>query len=182
MVWTWFGWFSSQSDVHEFLSQMNLNPEHYQVGHQKIFLRESEKAKLDYRLHQAILASIVTIQRWFRSCIERRNFLSIRGAVVRIQVPFKSWCYQVKSFGWLFLCFLFQSYVRMFLAQRQTMNLRVRHMAATFIQKVWRGYQVGTVFTSTLKEYQIMFNQSNNQKKIIIIFHKLNNQIIINNV
>ena len=30
----------------------------------------------------------------------------------------------------------------MFLAQRQTMNLRVRHMAATFIQKVWRGYQV----------------------------------------
>ena len=53
----------------------------------------------------------------------------------------------------------------MFLAQRQTMNLRVRHMAATFIQKVWRGYQVGTVFTSTLKEYQIMFNQSNNQKK-----------------
>lgn len=76
--------------MHEFLSQMNLNPEHYQVGHQKIFLRESEKAKLDYRLHQAILASIVTIQRWFRSCIERRNFLSIRGAVVRIQVPFKS--------------------------------------------------------------------------------------------
>ena len=30
----------------------------------------------------------------------------------------------------------------MILAQRQTMNLRVRHMAATFIQKVWRGYQV----------------------------------------
>lgn len=67
---------------------MNLNSEHYQIGHQKIFLRESEKAKLDYRLHQAILASIVTIQRWFRTCLERRNFLSIRRAVVRIQVLF----------------------------------------------------------------------------------------------
>ena len=109
----------------DFLSQMNLNEEHYQIGHQKIFLRESEKAKLDHRLHQTILASIVTIQRWFRSCVERRNFVSIRSAVVRIQ-----------------------SYVRMFLAQRRVLNLRVRHMAATFIQKVWRGYQVRQWYTN----------------------------------
>lgn len=77
---------SSQADVRDFLERMNLNAEHYQMGHQKIFLRESEKAKLDYRLHQTILASIVTIQRWFRGCLERRNFMSIRRAVVRIQV------------------------------------------------------------------------------------------------
>ena len=77
---------SSQTDVTDFLRQMNLNSEHYQIGHQKIFLRESEKAKLDRQLHQTILASIVTIQRWFRSCVERRNFLSVRNAVVRIQV------------------------------------------------------------------------------------------------
>jgi len=36
----------------------------------------------------------------------------------------------------------------MILAQRQTMNLRVRHMAATFIQKVWRGYQVREWYTN----------------------------------
>lgn len=36
----------------------------------------------------------------------------------------------------------------MVLAQRQTMNLRVRHMAATFIQKVWRGYQVRRWYTN----------------------------------
>ncbi|KAK4018446.1 putative Myosin-IXa [Daphnia magna] len=119
------GLLSSQSDVHDFLCRMNLNPEHYQIGHQKIFLRESEKAKLDYRLHQAILASIVTIQRWFRTCLERRNFLSLRRAVVRIQ-----------------------SYVRMINAQRHVMNLRVRHMAATFIQKVWRGYRVRHWYTN----------------------------------
>ncbi len=33
-------------------------------------------------------------------------------------------------------------------AQRQVMNLRVRHMAATFIQKVWRGYQVRHWYTN----------------------------------
>lgn len=36
----------------------------------------------------------------------------------------------------------------MFLAQRRVMNLRVRHMAATFIQKVWRGYRVRTWYTN----------------------------------
>ena len=125
---------------------MNLNSEHYQIGHQKIFLRESEKAKLDYRLHQAILASIVTIQRWFRTCLERRNFLSIRRAVVRIQVLHHIHsidCAAVSSAS-----FLFQSYCRMIMAQRQAMNLRVRHMAATFIQKVWRGYQVRHWYTN----------------------------------
>ena len=86
---------SSQSDVHDFLCRMNLNAEHYQIGHQKIFLRESEKAKLDYRLHQAILASIVTIQRWFRTCLERRNFLSLRRAVVRIQVKIEMLTYGI---------------------------------------------------------------------------------------
>ena len=77
---------SSQKDVTDFLRHMNLNPEHYQIEHHNIFLRESEKAKLDHRLHHTILASIVTIQRWFRTCIERRNFLSLRNAAIRSQV------------------------------------------------------------------------------------------------
>ena len=47
----------------------------------------------------------------------------------------------------LLLLLLVQSYVRMFLAKRRVMNLRVRHMAATFIQKVWRGYRVRQWYT-----------------------------------
>lgn len=78
--------FSSQSDVRDFLLTLNLNRDNYQLGSTKIFLRECEKLKLDYRLHQQIVSSIVTLQRWFRSRIERRRFIRICDAVTTIQV------------------------------------------------------------------------------------------------
>ncbi|XP_031335127.1 unconventional myosin-IXa-like isoform X2 [Photinus pyralis] len=108
------GLLSSQNDVRNFLLTLNLNRDNYQLGTTKVFLRESEKYKLDCKLHQQIMASIVTLQRWFRACLERRRFLRIRNAVVTIQ-----------------------SYCRMYLVQRYVKM----QMAALKIQKVWRGYK-----------------------------------------
>lgn len=51
----------------------------------KIFMRESEQTKLEYRLHQQIMASIITIQRWFRAVLERRRFLALRRASMVLQ-------------------------------------------------------------------------------------------------
>ncbi|KAJ4441039.1 hypothetical protein ANN_10888 [Periplaneta americana] len=76
---------SSQADVRDFLFTLNLNRDNYQLGTSKIFLRESEKVKLDYRLHQQIMASIVAIQRWTRAVLERRRFLRLRESAVLIQ-------------------------------------------------------------------------------------------------
>lgn len=81
--------FSSQSDVRDFLLTLNLNRDNYQLGSTKIFMRECEKLKLDYRLHQQIMASIVVLQRWFRVLIERRRFLRLREAVTTLQVSWK---------------------------------------------------------------------------------------------
>lgn len=52
-------------------------------------MRESEQTKLEYRLHQQIMASIITIQRWFRAVLERRRFLALRRACLVIQ-----YCYR----------------------------------------------------------------------------------------
>ena len=41
-----------------------------------------------------------------------------------------------------------QAQVRGFLAQRLYQNLRVRHLAATLIQKMWRGYEVRLWYTN----------------------------------
>lgn len=109
------GLLSSQNDVRNFLLTLNLNRDNYQLGCSKVFLRESEKYRLDYKLHQQIMSSIVTLQRWFRACLERRRFLRIRNAVVTIQ-----------------------SYGRMYLAQKHIKRI----YAALKIQKVWRGYKV----------------------------------------
>lgn len=109
------GLLSSQNDVRHFLATLNLNRDNYQLGCSKVFLRESEKDRLDYKLHQQIMASIMTLQRWFRACLERRRFLRIRNAVVTIQ-----------------------SYCRMYLVQKCIKQI----YAAIKIQKVWRGYKV----------------------------------------
>lgn len=112
------GLLSSQIDVRDFLYTLNLNRDNYQLGSSKIFLRESEKYKLDCRLHQQIMASIVTLQRWFRACLERRRFLRIRNSVV-----------------------VLQSFCRMYLVQKY-----VRTVAAVIkIQKAWRGYKCRTL-------------------------------------
>ncbi|CAH1261065.1 unnamed protein product [Diabrotica balteata] len=108
------GLLSSQHDVRDFLATLNLDRDNYQLGSTKVFMRESEKYKLDCKLHQQIMASIVTLQRWFRACLERRRFLRIKTAVITLQ-----------------------SYCRMFLVQKY-----IRRLQATLkIQKHWRGYK-----------------------------------------
>ncbi|KAJ2949671.1 hypothetical protein O0L34_g15597 [Tuta absoluta] len=85
------GLLSSQSDVRHFLATLNLDRDNYQLGATKIFMRESEQTKLEYRLHQQIMASIITIQRWFRAVLERRRFLALRRASIVIQGFCRQW-------------------------------------------------------------------------------------------
>ncbi|XP_052752364.1 unconventional myosin-IXb-like isoform X3 [Galleria mellonella] len=85
------GLLSSQSDVRHFLATLNLDRDNYQLGATKIFMRESEQTKLEYRLHQQIMASIIAIQRWFRAVLERRRFLALRRASLLIQGYYRQW-------------------------------------------------------------------------------------------
>lgn len=58
------GLLSSKMDVKDFLLGMNLQPNMYQIGNTKVFMRESEKLVLDERLHEEILRRIIYLQRW----------------------------------------------------------------------------------------------------------------------
>lgn len=88
---------------------LNLNRDNYQLGSTKIFMREFEKQKLDYRLHQQIMASIVVLQRWFRVLIERRRFLRLRDAVTTLQVGLLR--KKGKNSFSLFITFIWKSYL-----------------------------------------------------------------------
>lgn len=97
---------------------MDLNKQHYQLGLTKIYMRENQKMRLDIRLHTKIIESIVSIQRWFRSILQRRKYLQQRQAVVTLQS------------GW-----------RMYMAQKQVHHRRACfHGAAITIQAQWRMY------------------------------------------
>lgn len=138
------GLLSSQSDVRDFLLTLNLNRDNYQLGTTKVFLRESEKIKLDIELHQQIITSITTIQKWFRACLERRKFLRLKNAIVQIQ-----------------------SFWRMVSAQRLAQVLRARTEAALHIQTAWRVYKHHSWFKK-LKSCVITFQayiRGNNARK-----------------
>ena len=156
------GLLSSQNDVKYFLLTLNLNIDNYQLGISKIFFRESEKVKLDCKLHQQIMASIVTIQRWFRSCLERRRFLRLKNAVI-----------------------LIQSYWRMTNAQRTLLMLRNRLMAATHIQAVWRGHRTRKWFRKfkrSLIEFQAHILGYNARKRFRMLKKQVEIQKMVSNI
>ncbi|KAG5345266.1 MYO9A protein, partial [Acromyrmex charruanus] len=141
------GLLSSQSDVRDFLLTLNLNRDNYQLGTTKVFLRESEKIKLDIELHQQIITSITTIQKWFRACLERRKFLRLKNAIVQIQ-----------------------SFWRMISAQRLAQVLRARTEAALHIQTAWRVYKQHSWFKklkSCVITFQAYVRGNNARKKLI---------------
>ncbi|KAH9632838.1 hypothetical protein HF086_005893 [Spodoptera exigua] len=63
----------------------------YRILLPKGLLSSQTDTKLEYRLHQQIMASIITIQRWFRAVLERRRFLALRRASVVIQYFCRQW-------------------------------------------------------------------------------------------
>ncbi|XP_050523768.1 unconventional myosin-IXAa-like isoform X3 [Daktulosphaira vitifoliae] len=115
------GLHSNSQDVKSFLLTLNLDHDNFQLGESKVFLRECEKLKLDFKLHQQIMASIVIIQRWFRTLLQRRQFLKITWATETLQ----SW--------W-----------RMILAQRFVNKMRMDETAAVYIQSAWRKHKVSS--------------------------------------
>lgn len=72
---------SDKGDVKSFLEKLELNPDNYQMGQTKIFMRETEKVSLDLVLHEEILRRIVCIQRWIRVWLARRAYLKRRQAL-----------------------------------------------------------------------------------------------------
>lgn len=84
-------------------------------------MRESEKGRLDMRLHTKIIESIIMIQRWFRSLWQRRKFNAHRAAAICIQTHW-----------------------RKYLAQRKLAEtrLQMRETAAVTIQSGWRMFVI----------------------------------------
>ncbi|XP_069137072.1 unconventional myosin-IXb-like isoform X5 [Argopecten irradians] len=112
------GLLSSKEDVKAFLEERHLDSEHYQIGITKVFLRESEKMRLDEALHGAIMQRVVKIQRWFKTILERQTFLKMRAACIVIQI-----------------C------SRRFIALRRLRRLHLEKEAALVIQKCYRCWK-----------------------------------------
>ncbi|CAC5398993.1 Unconventional myosin-IXa,Myosin-16,Unconventional myosin-IXb,Probable myosin heavy chain ECU04_1000,Myosin-6,Unconventional myosin-X,Myosin-15,Myosin-10,Myosin-13,Myosin-VIIa,Myosin-1,Myosin-2 heavy chain,Myosin-I heavy chain,Unconventional myosin heavy chain 6,Unconventional myosin-XV,Unconventional myosin-VIIb,Myosin-3,Myosin-7,Myosin-5,Myosin-9,Myosin-17,Myosin-4,Myosin-11,Unconventional myosin-Va,Unconventional myosin-Ib,Myosin-2 heavy chain, non muscle,Myosin-12,Myosin-8,Unconventional myosin-VIIa,My len=120
------GLLSSKDDVKDFLEHMKFMEENYQIGITKVFLRETEKQRLDQALHVAIMERVIRVQRWFKTIFERRNYVKMRACIIVIQA-----------------C------VRMFLCKRKKLRLK-QNISALCIQRYMKGWHHRYTFLKTL--------------------------------
>ncbi|XP_077451435.1 unconventional myosin-IXAa-like [Stigmatopora argus] len=149
---------ATKSGIREFFRQVHSMPAGYQVGNTTVFLRETERQRLQTLLHREVLRRIVTLQRRFRAVLERKNFVRMRlgtlviqrwwrkrllresaahlemreRAVVCIQAAWRC-CRQRRTFlRWRHSAVAIQRSWRV--------RRRRRNAAAVAVQTVWRGF------------------------------------------
>lgn len=148
------GLLSSQKDVRDFMNHlMDLNKQHYQLGITKIYMRESQKMKLDIKLHTKIIESIITIQRWFRSILQRQKFLHLKQAAITIQSNWRM-CLAQREVHFRRACFhgaaiTIQSAWRMYVVRRKYLII---HRTVVLLQAHIRGKLARTKFQQNLKQ------------------------------
>ncbi|XP_043100790.1 unconventional myosin-IXAa isoform X8 [Puntigrus tetrazona] len=110
---------ASQEAIRRYLYQVAHTPEGFQVGRTMVFLRETERLRLQDLLHQEVLRRIINLQRRFRALLERKNFLKMKQAASLIQ----KWWRSCQS------------------SQRDNRLEYVQQGAAVCIQSAWRGFK-----------------------------------------
>ncbi|XP_067308478.1 unconventional myosin-IXb isoform X4 [Pseudorasbora parva] len=77
-----------QEDISKLLIKMGLASSSFQIGRTKVFLKESERQILQEALHKEVMRRIIILQRWFRACLMRKQYLRERNGIITIQ---RSW-------------------------------------------------------------------------------------------
>ncbi|XP_009071875.1 PREDICTED: unconventional myosin-IXa [Acanthisitta chloris] len=159
----------SKHNIHDFFRKIKLDPDNYQVGRTMVFVKERERQLLQDLLHQEVLRRITLLQRWVRSMLCRRQFLSLRHAAISIQRFWRS--YQSRKQGQPSLdplvlnkaAIVLQTHWRGFVERRRFLQMQFaahliqscwrehakrRHDAATSIQATWRGHRARQAYAA----------------------------------
>ncbi|XP_067824743.1 unconventional myosin-IXb-like [Heptranchias perlo] len=102
-----------QEAIAALFNRLKLNRDNCQIGKTKVFMKETERQKLQDILHKEVMRKILLLQTWFRAIQERRRFLKMKQAAITIQ-----------------------AYCRSYLVRLALQ----RNNAASIIQLVWRGH------------------------------------------
>ncbi|XP_063074529.1 unconventional myosin-IXb isoform X2 [Engraulis encrasicolus] len=76
---------SPKEDITSLLQKLDVKETNYQIGQTKVFLRESERQRLQETLHRTVMKSITTLQRWFKACLMRKHYLYKKDSAIIIQ-------------------------------------------------------------------------------------------------
>ncbi|XP_072450556.1 unconventional myosin-IXb isoform X3 [Chiloscyllium punctatum] len=80
-----------QEVIDALFNKLELDRNNCQIGKTKVFMKETERQKLQDILHKEVIRKILLLQTWFRAVLDRRRFLKSRQAAITIQVCFRSY-------------------------------------------------------------------------------------------
>ncbi|CAK1583814.1 unnamed protein product [Parnassius mnemosyne] len=78
-------------DVATITALVNAPPNDWQIGHTKIFMRSSVHTPLEAKRTALLHASALLIQKWYKGCVQRRQFVVQRNAAVVLQAAWRGW-------------------------------------------------------------------------------------------
>ncbi|KAJ7385785.1 hypothetical protein OS493_013819 [Desmophyllum pertusum] len=108
------------------LESLRLDPCEYQMGKEKVFLRDSQHSLLQSRLHSEQIHKICVLQRWIKGTLQRRQFIRQRNAVVLIQACWRGYLARAELEEQTLAALRIQSQWRMYLAHRHYQSIRDR--------------------------------------------------------
>ncbi|CAH1796283.1 unnamed protein product [Owenia fusiformis] len=156
------GLLSSREDVTKFLNSLGLNKDNYQIGKTKVFLRETEKLRLDDMLHQAIMACIIKIQRLVRAKQERQRYIKMRSSVIKIQAVVRSYIARRRIRLGIYAAMLIQKYYKGYKVRKA---FREKVQAAVQIQSAIRFYLAQKRYQSLLEERRLRLLAEEEEKE-----------------
>ncbi|XP_067329620.1 unconventional myosin-IXb isoform X1 [Anolis sagrei] len=105
---------ASKEEIRPLLTRLQLDPNSYQIGKTKVFMKEAARQVLQDTLHKEVIRKIVVLQSWLRMVLERRRFLRMLQAALTLQACWRS--YRIR-------------------------RALEKENAAVYIQSTWRGYR-----------------------------------------
>ncbi|XP_016897954.1 unconventional myosin-IXb isoform X3 [Cynoglossus semilaevis] len=79
---------ATPEQIRQLFEKLELDKRTYQIGKNKVFFKAEGKQLLQDTLNKEVMRYIITLQRWFRACLIRSQFLRRKDATVTIQ---RSW-------------------------------------------------------------------------------------------
>ncbi|KAG2463469.1 MYO9B protein, partial [Polypterus senegalus] len=104
----------------------------------QVFMKESERQRLQDILHNEVIQKIIFLQRWFRAILDRRRFQCMRRAAISIQREWRTYRFYQKNTAAKIIQTLWRVYRQRMIYQKQLQTvLKIQAIARGRSAREW---------------------------------------------
>lgn len=155
---------SLREEMPSILESLGLDPREYQMGREKVFLRDSQHSLLQSRLHSEQVRKICILQRWIRGVLQRRHFIRQRNAAIIIQAAWRGYLVRADLEMQSLAALRIQSLWRMYMARHRYIGVRDRII---LLQSHARGYLERKRHVERIQQHkELMLHRNSNSTSV----------------